>query len=469
MAAASPTEVRELVLEVMSVRYRAPDGGFAVLDAVSDEGEELVVTGALGHVHEGESVAVSGDWREHPRHGPQLHALQVHLREPTSERALLAYLGSVKHVGPRGAAFLLERHGHEVLSLIDRAPRRRLLEVPGIGRARIAAAVRSWEEQTAQRAVRLFLASHGVEAAVAARIYRALGTDSIDLLRADPYRVTELGGVGFATADALARALGIAADAPERLDAGVLHALGEAELEGHCHLPRPELSARAARLLQSTQSEAIDARIDGLAGMGRLVVGPDPAAGPNQGGGVVADARMHEVEQRLAGHVRRLLQGPAPMQLRRVERPHRGAFVPSDDQWRAVTAVLEHRLSILTGGPGTGKSASMRTLVELLRANRRRVRLCAPTGKAARRLAAATGAEATTVHRLLEWVPGEGFTRGPEQPIDGADVLIVDEASMLGVRLAEALLGAVGEHTHVLLVGDSTSWRPSARAACWRT
>ncbi|HEV2998101.1 MAG TPA: helix-hairpin-helix domain-containing protein, partial [Solirubrobacteraceae bacterium] len=181
-----PTETLEV--EVRAVRYSSPEGDFAVLDAVASDGTELVLTGALGHLHEGASVGVSGAWREHPRHGRQFHALLAEEREPVSDRALLGYLTQIKHVGPRGAEFLLGRHGPQVLTVVDRAPRRWLLEVPGIGHGRIAAAVRSWEEQSSQRAVRLFLASHGVEAAVAARIYRALGVDSIELLRADPYR-----------------------------------------------------------------------------------------------------------------------------------------------------------------------------------------------------------------------------------------------------------------------------------------
>jgi exodeoxyribonuclease V alpha subunit len=437
---------RALSVEVAAVRWRAPDGAFAVLAGVSHDGEEVVLVGALDHVHEGESVAVEGGWQRHPRHGWRFVAERSRVQEPASEQALLAYLGSVKHVGPHGAAWLLERHGPEhVLSVVDRDPERALREVPGIGRMRIGAAVRSWEDQGALRAVRLFLEEHGVPAAVAARIYRAYGPGAIETLRADPYGLTTLDGIGFATADALAQALGTPPDSPGRLDAGLRHALREAESDGHCHLPRAELAERARRLLGADA----DDRIDDLAARGGLVIEDDR----------VFDSSMHAVERRLAGHVRDLVDDEPRLRLGAPTRPTTG-FVPTDDQWAVVRAVLDHRLAILTGGPGTGKTAVMRVLVDLLRAERRTVRLCAPTGKAARRLAEITGAQATTIHRLLEYVPGEGFTRGPEDPIPGTDVLIVDEASMLSVRLAEALFGAVGPRTHVLLVGDVDQLAP---------
>ncbi|MDQ3676204.1 MAG: AAA family ATPase, partial [Actinomycetota bacterium] len=195
----------------------------------------------------------------------------------------------------------------------------------------------------------------------------------------------------------------------------------------------------------------VDGAIDELGARGKVVI--DAA-------GRVADARLHAIEERLARHVRRLLADAPMLELSSVKRPASGPFVPSDDQWRGVTQVLEHRLSILTGGPGTGKSATMRALVDLLKARKRAARLCAPTGKAARRLSELTRAEATTIHRLLEWAPEEGFTRGEHNPIPGCDVLIVDEASMLSVHLAEALFTAVGARTHVLLVGDVDQLAP---------
>jgi exodeoxyribonuclease V alpha subunit len=442
----SDPDQRSLSVEVMAVRWRAPDGAFAVLAGVSDEGEEVVVVGALDHVHDGESVAVEGGWERHARHGWRFVARRARVLEPTSEQALLAYLSSIKHVGPRGAAWLLQSHGAaDVLAEVDRDPEGALREIPGIGRARIAGAVASWQEQRALRAVRLFLEEHGVPAAVAARIYRAYGAGAIEALRTDPYGLTELDGIGFATADALAAALGTPPDAPGRLDAGLRHALRDAEADGHCHLPRDELVARARRLLGADPED----RIDELAARGRLIVEH----------GRVFHPAMHALERRLAEHVRALADDDPRLRLRAPERPSAG-FAPTDDQWAIVQAVLDRRIAILTGGPGTGKTAVMRVLVDLLRGERRTVRLCAPTGKAARRLAEATGAQATTIHRLLEFVPGEGFTRGPEDPIPGTDLLVVDEASMLSLPLAEALLGAVGPRTHVLLVGDVDQLAP---------
>ncbi|HET8535864.1 MAG TPA: ATP-dependent RecD-like DNA helicase [Solirubrobacteraceae bacterium] len=441
------TDRKELALEIAAVRWRLPDGDFAVLVGITDEGEEVTVTGALADVQPGEVIDVRGEFRRHAKHGWQFAAEGVRVRAPVGEDALLAYLGAVKHVGPAGAQWLLERHGAEVLSIIDADPGARIREVPGIGPRRIGAAVDSWREQGALRALRLFLDSHGVPAAVAARVYRAFGAGSIEQLQADPYALTQLDGIGFATADALARALGVPLDHPGRLDAGVLHALALAEDDGHCHLPRAELAERARRLLGADA----DDRIDGLAASGKLEV---------DDGGRVADARLAAIERRLAARARELARAEPELSLRDETRPVSGDFVPSDDQWSAVLNALHHRLSILTGGPGVGKTASMRALVDLLRANRKSVRLCAPTGKAARRLAELTGAEATTIHRLLEYVPGEGFGRDASDPIDGCDMLIVDEASMLSLRLAEPLLDAVGSRTHVLLVGDVDQLAP---------
>lgn len=438
-------ESRLLAIEVAAVRYRVPDGDFAVLSGLTGEGDEVTVTGPLAHLQAGESAEVGGQWREHAKHGWQFHAAKVRVLEPVSSQALVAYLSGIKHVGKRGAGWLVEQHGEQVLAVIDADPRGALAKVPGIGRQKVGAAVRSWEDQVEQRAMRLFLEEHGVPAAAAGRVVRHVGVGALDELRADPYALTEVDGIGFITADTLARALGIPADADGRLDAGLVHALQLAESDGHCFLPRGELLARTERLLGTDAAHRIDALVLG----GRLVVEEDR----------VAEARMWSTERKLARLVRTLVddepQLVAPEQDRALT-----SFTPSDAQWEVVTNVLEHRLSILTGLPGTGKSASMRALVDVLKANKRSVRLAAPTGKAARRLAESTGADATTIHRLLEWAPDGGFVRDEQNPIEGADVLVVDEASMLGVELACALLDAMGPKTHVLLVGDPDQLAP---------
>ena len=335
-----------------------------------------------------------------------------------------------------------------MLEIVDRDPGARLLEVPGIGKAKLKPAVASWQQHAGGRALALLLAEHGVPAAVAARVHKALGGGALALLQQDPYALAKVDGIAFATADAVARALGTPADAPERIHAALTHTLRAAEQDGHCFLPRDELLPRAARLLE-LPIEIVDGHVEDA----ELVLD----------GERVLDPRMDRTERRLAERVRDLASAPPTLDVDVPGRadPDRRDHAPTATQWAAVHAAAEHRLSILTGLPGTGKTATMRALVDLLREQKRTVRLCAPTGKAARRLSEATGgAEATTIHRLLEWVPGEGFARDADDPLTGVDLLVVDEASMLDVRLAAALLEAVGPRTHVLLVGDVDQLAP---------
>jgi exodeoxyribonuclease V alpha subunit len=447
----SDPAVDRLRAEVLAVRFAGDD--FGVLAAVTDEGEEVVLAGPLAHVREHEHVEVGGRFRQHARHGWQFQVDRLKVLEPASEQAITAVLLDVRHVGIRGAKWLWQRHGADVLRVVDADPAARLAEVPGIGKAKLRAAIASWEEHRAQREIRLFLEQAGVPAAAASRIQRAYGAGAVELLREDPYAVTQLDGVGFATADALARALGVPADAPQRLDAGVVHALGEAEGDGHTHLPADELHRRAAALLGVAPAAVADA-VGRMAASGALVV--DDGEPPR-----VLDARMDAIERRLAAKVRELLHAAPTLEVEVPDAPPAELEpAPTATQWAGVRRAVTSRVSILTGLPGTGKTATMRALVELLSGARKRVRLCAPTGKAARRLAETTGAEAVTIHRLLEFLPGEGFGRDVHDPIPGADMLIVDEASMLDVRLATALFDAVGPRTHVLLVGDVDQLAP---------
>lgn len=440
-----PDPATLLAAEIVAVRWRADDGGFAVLAAIGDDGEEVTLTGPIAHLHEGDTVEVQGAWREHPRFGRQLHVEQLKVGAASPD-ALAALLGRVKHVGPRGAEWLLARHGDQVLEIVDRDPGARLREVPGIGKAKLQPAVASWQAQAGGRALALLLAEHDVPAAVAARVHKALGGGALALLQEDPYALAKVDGIAFATADAVARALGTPADAPERIHAALAHALRSSEQDGHCFLPREELLPRAARLLE-LPVETVDAHV--------------ADAGLVLDGDRVLEPRMDRTEHRLAERVRELAGAPPTLDVEVPADPPEGEHAPTATQWAAVHAAAEHRLSILTGLPGTGKTATMRALVDLLRAQSRTVRLCAPTGKAARRLSEATGgAEATTIHRLLEWVPGEGFARDADDPLTGVDLLVVDEASMLDVRLAAALLSAVGPRTHVLLVGDVDQLAP---------
>ncbi|MDX8150071.1 AAA family ATPase [Patulibacter brassicae] len=456
MAAANET----LEVEVAGVRFVSDDGAFAVVDALSVAGEgpdaaagtHEVLVGPIGHLEPGDRVRATGEHQQHPKHGVRFRVRALESLDPDDE-ALLRTLQRIPGVGPASAESLLERFGDDLLARLDADPRDVLRRVRGLQGEKLTEAVEHWRSEAGPRAVRLLLERHGVDAATVGRVIRALGEEpDVAALQAAPYRLTERSGIGFPTADAIALALGEPSDGEPRRQAATLHALRLAEEDGHCHLPRPELVRRTVRLLgRDGVPQAVAATVERLVERGAVVERDER----------IATLELDEDEALLATLVAGLATDAPSLD---VELPDDAPAdldpAPSDEQWAAVRSAVAHRLSILTGGPGTGKTQTMRALVASLRAAKRRTVLCAPTGKAARRLAETTGAEATTIHRLLGYVPGEGFAHDEDAPIADGVMLVVDEASMLSLDLAVALLRAVGPGSHVLLVGDVDQLAP---------
>ncbi|WP_210493349.1 AAA family ATPase [Patulibacter sp. SYSU D01012] len=457
-----------LELEVVGVRFRSDDGAFAVIDAMAadEQGTPLgheVVVGPVGHLDPGDRVLASGQRQAHPKHGERFRVHTLRTVAPTDDEAVSRVLQRVPGVGPKAADALLERFGDELLERLDRDPRDVLRRVKGLSGDKLTEAVEAWRSEAGPRAVRLLLERHGLDAATIGRVIRALGDEpDVGLLRSDPYRLTTRSGIGFPTADAIALALGEDPGSDDRRRAATLHALELAEGDGHCHLPHDELVRRTVRLLAGR-----DARGPAGAALGPGVAAAlegliaDHAVVDREGR--VATLELDQDEELLAELVARMATDPPALRVDVPDAPptaEDGGPVPSDEQWTAVAQACGRRLSILTGGPGTGKTQTMRALVRVLRDAGTDVLLCAPTGKAARRLAEATGAKATTIHRLLGFVPGEGFAHDEDDPIPSAGMLVVDEASMLPLDLAVALLRAVGSDTHVLLVGDVDQLAP---------
>ncbi|WP_320670972.1 SF1B family DNA helicase RecD2 [Patulibacter defluvii] len=454
-----------LELEVAGVRFRSDDGSFAVVDAMSDSTGHEVLVGPLGHLEPGDRVRATGDRQQHAKHGARFRVRALQSLEPEGDEALARVLRRIPGVGPVAAEQLIERFGDELLARLDDDPRSVLRRVRGLSGEKLTEAVDHWRAEAGPRAVRLLLEQHQVDAATIGRVIRALGDEpDVALLRADPYRLTERSGIGFVTADAIALALGEARDSAARRQAGTLQALRLAEEDGHCHLPHDELVRRAIRLLSGSRDPWAPpggaAGIDGRS-VGEALAGLIASGAVVDREGRVATLELDEDEALLATLVAGLATAEPTLDATAPDRAPDGLDpAPSEEQWEAVRSAIGHRLSILTGGPGTGKTQTMRALVTTLREAGGRVLLCAPTGKAARRLAEATGADATTIHRLLGYVPGEGFQHDEDDPIPDGVMLVVDEASMLPLDLAVALLRAVGPRTHVLLVGDVDQLAP---------
>jgi exodeoxyribonuclease V alpha subunit len=427
-------------IEVLGVIFCAEDDGYAVLEVQdADSGEGFALVGPVAHLGVGDRAEVSGDWQTHTRYGRQLRAQGALPLDPADREGRIAYLTSLRHIGPTRAERLVDEHGGGVLQAIAADPHTVFGSLRGVSAKQASAAAESWHASRAVRDLHVLLAPHGL-AHLAAPIHARFGDRSTMILHEDPYRLTEVDGVGFARADRIALAADVPPESDRRAQAAAVFVVAEAEQQGHTYLPVAELAGRAAKLL-------------GL--------NPDPEVLATASGLTVDEGRAYRVpthacELAVAEALASRAASPPHLDHEPGDMPEDGL---TDEQWAAVRSAFAARLSVLTGGPGVGKTVCTRAIVAEAEAANAKIALCAPTGRAARRLEEATGHEAQTIHRMLEWAPGRepGFKPGHPLP---ADLVIVDESSMLNLRLIEVLLGGLAESTHIVFVGDADQLPP---------
>ncbi|MFE5483616.1 ATP-dependent RecD-like DNA helicase [Streptomyces sp. NPDC056527] len=464
---AQPQAPRQAVVEgvLERITYANEESGYTVarVDTGRGGGDLLTVVGALLGAQPGESLRMEGRWGSHPQYGKQFTVENYTTVLPATIQGIRRYLGSglVKGIGPVFADRITQHFGVDTLDILEATPAR-LIEVPGLGPKRTKNITAAWEEQKAIKEVMVFLQGVGVSTSIAVRIYKKYGDASISVVRNQPYRLAaDVWGIGFLTADKIAQSVGIPHDSPDRVKAGLQYALSQSTDQGHCFLPEEQLIREAVKLLQVDTGLVIECLAE-LAedpeGVVRETV-PGPEGLPVT---AVYLIPFHRAELSLAGQTKRLLhaaedrlpgfQDVAWDKALAWLADRTGASL-APEQEEAVRLALTRKVAVLTGGPGCGKSFTVRSIVELARAKRAKVVLAAPTGRAAKRLAELTGAEASTVHRLLELKPGGDAAYDRDRPLD-ADLVVVDEASMLDLLLANKLVKAVAPGAHLLLVGD---------------
>ena len=441
---------------VERVTFHSEETGFCVLRVNAPRRREPVtVVGSAASVAPGEFVEAQGSWVNDRQYGLQFRAEHLRVVPPSTLEGIEKYLGSgmIRGIGPHFAARLVRAFGAEVFEVVENEPAR-LVELPGIGPKRQAQVVAAWAEQKAVREIMVFLQSHGVGSARAVRIYRLYGDAAIERVRENPYRLAlDVRGIGFRTADAIARSIGFDPDSLPRARAGLRHVLQETAAEGHSAGERGELLGAAAELLE------VDPEVAGRA-LAREIEEGELVAEEREGESWIYLPPLYRSERGAASHLGRLLADARPpwgvidpaKATPWVE--ERVGFLLSDSQREAVACAIRERVTVITGGPGVGKTTIVNAVLRIVRAKGVRTRLCAPTGRAAKRLAESTGLEASTIHRLLEFDPSTGgFKHGPDQPLD-TDFVVVDEVSMVDVVLANQLFRAIPEHAALLLVGD---------------
>jgi exodeoxyribonuclease V alpha subunit len=465
------TAILDGVLE--RVTFCNPETGYTIARIAPDRGtgrgpvsagtELVTAVGPLLGAQVGESLRLRGRWTSHARYGKQFEVRSYTTMLPATEQGIRRYLGSglIKGIGPVMAERMVNHFGADIMHIIDDEPGR-LIEVPGLGPKRSARIRDAWAEQKAIKEVMIFLQGVGVSTSLAVKIYKKYGGDSVQTVRENPYKLAaDIWGIGFKTADTIAASVGIARDSPERIKAGLAYTLSQAADNGHCYLPEPDLITEAAKIL-AVPPDMIAPLIPGLEGEELAVRETLPAAADGGPLRAVYLPPFFHAERSLAQALRGLLASRADRlagfatadwdkALAWLKARTGAGLAP--EQADAVRLALTRKVAVLTGGPGCGKSFTVRSVVELAKARRAKIVLAAPTGRAAKRLAELTGHEAATVHRLLKLQPGGDPEFDAGHPLD-ADLVVVDETSMVDVILANKLVKAVPAGAHLLFVGD---------------
>ena len=437
------------------VTFHNADSGFCVLRIKARGQRDLVtVVGHAATIAAGEWVQMSGTWVTDRTHGLQFKAAYLKATAPTTLEGIEKYLGSgmIRGIGPVYAKKLVRAFGDAVFDLIEQEPTR-LREVTGIGPKRAERIVAGWAEQKVIREIMLFLHANGVGTSRAVRIYKTYGAEAVQVITENPYRLArDIRGIGFLTADRVAERLGIEKTATIRIRAGISYALAEAMDDGHCGLPADELETLTVKLIE-VPPDLIEAALQLELEAGELV------ADTVEDRRCVFLAALYRAEQAIAERLRAIGSGPLPWPVIDATKAigwveGKTGLVLADSQREAVRLALRSKTLVITGGPGVGKTTLVNSILTVLRAKGVEVALCAPTGRAAKRLSESTGVEARTVHRLLEADPKNGgFKRGEENPLQ-CDLLVIDEASMVDVLLMRSLLKALPDQAALLIVGD---------------
>ena len=457
-----PTEHLQGIVE--RVTYHAEDSGYTVARLKAPGERDLItIVGRFPDIHAGQTLRLTGYWREHLKYGRQYQVTHAQETKPATLTGLEKYLGSglIKGIGPVTARRIVAHFGLETLDIIEHSCSR-LIEVTGIGEKRVAMIEKAWAAQQAIKEVMLFLRGHNVSTTYAVKIYKQYGDQAIEVVSKNPYQLaTDIFGIGFVTADTIARNIGIAPDSDFRYRAGMLYVLQQAAEDGHCFLPESELIERVVKRLALPESPVDPVRI------GELIneMAEEKQLITQLGYGDLADQNLcyapafYYTEQALASRLAAFARATVTIDLTRVQRwidryTEKRGITLSEEQRRAVELAASSRLLVLTGGPGCGKTFTTKTVVDLWRAMGKSILLAAPTGRAAQRLSEMTGQEAKTIHRMLAFDPKTmQFRFNEEHPLE-AQALVVDETSMLDLFLAHSLLKAIPPEAQVLLVGD---------------